>query len=126
MRVGKTRFCIVETMAMSKDGKPLVGLFYEPTELSGYKGVELSGYPYVILWNEKYLISKNCDGNDTIITSYDIINQDSVNMSTGEITGMCTFKTVADYMSYLRQIGLSESSMNQMDNHISLWKRIFK
>ena len=77
MRIGNTRFYLIETMAMSKEGRPLLGLYYKDI-LGGYKGVGLNGFPKIILWNDKLLISKNYDGNDSPITSYAIIIKDSV------------------------------------------------
>lgn len=47
-------------MADSKDGKPLVGLFYKPIATSGYSGENTPGFPKTIYWNDKYVISKNC------------------------------------------------------------------
>lgn len=37
------------------------------------------GFPLIILWNDKYLISKNYDGNHPIIIKYVVINLDSIN-----------------------------------------------
>ncbi len=124
MRIGDTRFFLLETMAMSKDGKPLLGLYCEVMG-GGYKGVEMRGFPRHILWNEDYLISKNYDGNDTTITNYVVINQDSVNLTDGNISGLRDFKAEADYINYVQQIGLSESKMKQIDNHITWWKMLF-
>lgn len=121
-RIGNTGFYFVETMAMSKDGKPLADLYYKtPFE---YKGVEMPEFPKAILWNDKYLISKNYDGNSLKFSSYVIINLNSVNASDGNIEDIHIFITEADYYTYLQQTGLSESNMNQTDNHIAWWEVI--
>lgn len=44
-KIGDTRFYLVETMAISKDGKPLVGLYYKPTSESGFIGEKTPGFP---------------------------------------------------------------------------------
>ena len=121
-RIGNTGFYFVETMAMSKDGKALAGLYYKTP--FGYKGVEMPGFPRTVLWNDKYLISKNYDGNNSAFFCYVIINQDSVNASDGNIENIRVFITETDYYTYLQQIGLSESNMNQTDNHIAWWEVI--
>ena len=82
-RIGNTRFYLLETMAISNEGEPLAGLYYSPTDVSGYKSVEMSGFPMTILWNDKYLISKIFDGNSPNIDSYVVINRDSVCDSDG-------------------------------------------
>ena len=97
MRIGGTRFFLVETMATSKEG----------------------------LWNEKYLISKNYDGKDTTITNYVIINQKSVNSSDGSIADIHIFKREKDYNNYLQNIGLSESDMKTINNRITWWELLF-
>ena len=71
-------------MAISKDGKPLVGLYYKPTSESGFIGEKTPGFPKKIYWNNKFLIAKNYDGNHPEITSYIIINLDSGHASNGE------------------------------------------
>lgn len=124
MRIGDTRFFLVETMAISKNGKPLLGLYCKDM-YGGYKGVEMSGFPRIILWNDKYLISKNYNGNDTIITSYVIINQNSVNASDGDITILHNFKEETDYNNCLHQMGLSESKMKTINNSITWWELLF-
>ena len=126
MRIGETRFFLVETMATSKDGKPLLGLYFEVRNNGGYKGVEMSGFPKIILWNEKYLISKNYDGKDTTIANYVIINQNSVNSSDGSITDIHIYKREKDYNNYLQNIGLSESDMKTINNRITWWELLFK
>ena len=100
-RIGNTGFYLVETMA-----------------------VEMPGFPKAILWNDKYLISKNYDGNSLKFSSYVIINLNSVNASDGNIEDIHIFITEADYYTYLQQTGLSESNMNQTDNHIAWWEVI--
>lgn len=124
IRIGDTRFYLIETMAMSKDGKPLLGLYCKDI-YGGYKGVEMGGFPRIILWNDKYLISKNYDGKDTIITSYVIINQDSVNALDGDIAGLHIFKGETDYNKCLHRIGLSESKMKTINNNITWWEFLF-
>lgn len=101
---------------------PLAGLYYKTP--FGYKGVEMPGFPRTVLWNDKYLISKNYDGNNSAFFCYVIINQDSVNASDGNIENIRVFITETDYYTYLQQIGLSESNMNQTDNHIAWWEVI--
>ena len=125
MRIGDTRFFLVETMATSKDGKPLLGLYCKD-RYGGYKGVEMSGFPRIILWNDKYLISKNYDGNDTTITNYVIINQNSVNLSDGDIAELHIFKRETEYNNCLQQKGLSESKMYKMDNHITWLELLYR
>ena len=125
MRIGGTRFFLVETMATSKEGKPLLGLYFEIRNNGGYKGVEMSGFPRIILWNEKYLISKNYDGKDTTITNYVIINQKSVNSSDGSIADIHIFKREKDYNNYLQNIGLSESDMKTINSRITWWELLF-
>lgn len=120
-RIGNTRFYLVETMANSKEGKPLAGLYYKVTgDSGGYKGVEMSGYPKMILWNDKYIISKNYDGNNENIIGYVVINQNSVNTTNGYIEEIYHFTSETDYYAFLRQIKLSESKLNETGNHI-LW-----
>ena len=44
MRIGGTRFFLVETMATSKEGKPLLGLYFEIRNNGGvYKVFEREG-----------------------------------------------------------------------------------
>ena len=124
MRIGNTSFYLVETMAMSNDGKPLLGLYHK--EYGGYKGVEISGFPKNILWNNKYLISKNFDGKDTTITNYIIINLDSVDVSNNVMKGLIILKTATEYNNYLQHNRLSESKMKQIDNRTSWWKALLK
>lgn len=121
-RIGNTRFYLVETMVNSKEGKPLAGLHYKLNgkRSSGYKGISMYGYPKIILWNDKYIISKNYDGNSTDIISYVVINQNSVNPVNADIEEIYHFTSESDYYTFLRQIKLSESDLNQTDNHI-LW-----
>lgn len=108
-------------MAISNDGKPLAGLFYMPTDFSAYCGENTPGYPKFILWNDKYLVSKNFDGNKPEIVEYVIINLDSIKPDYGEMTDIHRFKNKKDYYKYLKQIKLSEADMNQTDNHIAWW-----
>lgn len=101
-RIGNTHFYLVETMALSEKGESLAGLY--------------------ILWNDKYLISKNYDGNHPIIIKYVVINLDSINTDYyKEPKGIRTFSKRNDYLNYLQEIHLSESNMNQTDNHIGWW-----
>lgn len=123
-RIGDTRFYLVETMAISKDGSPLAGLYFKPTATSGYSGEITPGFPKFILWNDKYLISKNFDGSNPNIIKYIIINMDSIKPSNGEIGDIHIFTQKEDYFNYLRQINLSESNMDKTDNHLSWWKLI--
>ena len=104
----------------------MLGLYFEIRNNGGYKGVEMSGFPRIILWNEKYLISKNYDGKDTTITNYVIINQKSVNSSDGSIADIHIFKREKDYNNYLQNIGLSESDMKTINNRITWWELLFK
>ncbi len=120
-RIGDTNFYLMETMSISKDGKTLNGLYYKPNGESGYRGEMTPGFPKEILWNNKYLIAKNFNGNDQKITCYVVIPLDSVDASKGVIHGMRKFSKESQYRSYLRQIGLDESKMNKTDNYI-LWR----
>lgn len=126
MRIGNTRFFLVETMANSNDGEPLLGLYCKVMD-GGYKGVDMCGFPKIVLWNDKYIISKNCNGKDTTIISYVIINQDSVNASDGDVANLDVLNTEKEYCNYLNIIGLSEREMKQIDcRRISWWKLLFK
>lgn len=125
IRIGDTQLYFVETMAMSEDGEPLMGLFCK-TMKAGYKGVEMGGFPRAVLWNDKYLISKNHNGKDTTINSYVIINQDSINEWDGSISDIHKFKDAEEYHGYLREISLSESNMKKVDNHVKWWQMLFK
>ena len=125
MRIGNTRFFLVETMANSKDGEPLLGLYFKVMD-GGYKGVDMCGFRKIVLWNDKYIISKNQNGKDTTIISYVIINQDSVNASDGDVADLHVFNTETEYSNYINIIGLSEREMKQIDCHISWWELLFK
>lgn len=124
MKIGNTQFYLVETMASSNDGKPLLGLYTEVKY--GYKGVDMCGFPRFILWNDQYLISKNYNGNDTTIINYVIINRDSVNSYDGEITDIHIFLTEKEYKYYLKKKNISEAEMKQIDNHITWLELLFK
>ena len=124
-RIGNTRFYLVKTMVDSKEGKPLAGLYYKPIAISGYSGENTPGFPMIIYWNDRYLISKNFDGNNPKIVEYVIINLDSINPDYGEIADIHRFREEEEYYAYLQQIKISEADMNQTDNHIVWWERIF-
>ncbi len=124
-RIGNTRFYLVETMANSKDGKPLAGLFYKPTAVSSYNGENTPGFPKTILWNEHYIISKNFDGNNDEIVEYIIINMDSIKPEFGEMKKVNRFHDENTYYNYLRQINLSEADMSHTDNHIVWWQSLY-
>lgn len=125
MKIANSNFYLVETMATSKEGKPLLGLYYKD-KYGGYKGVDMSGFPKIILWNDKYLITKNYDGNDSSITSYVIINLDSVSASNGIISEPLILKTTTEYNDYMQQNRLSELKMKQIDNCILWWELLLK
>lgn len=57
-------------MVDSKDGKPLVGLYYKPIAVSGYCGENTPGFPKTIYWNNQYVISQNYDGKSPDIIEY--------------------------------------------------------
>lgn len=120
-RIGNTRFYLVETMAFSNNGEPLADLYYQPIATSGYCGVETYGFPKTIYWNDQYLISKNYDGNSPEIVEYVIINLDSIESIYGEMKDVHRFTNEKEYYNYLRQIKMSETDMNQTDNHLGLW-----
>lgn len=124
-RIGNTRFYLVETMTDSKEGKPLAGLYYKPTAVSGYNGEDTPGFPKTILWNEHYIISKNFDGNNSAVVEYVIINMDSIKSDFGEMKDIHRFQDEKSYYRYLKQIKISEADMNQTDNHISWWDLLF-
>ena len=124
-RIGNTQFYLVETMANSKSGKPLAGLYYKPTAESGYNGEWTPGFPLYVLWNDKYIISKNFDGDNPTIIKYIIINMDSINPKTEVITDIHEFDTKDEYYNYLNQINLSESDMKQTNNVLSIWDALF-
>ena len=91
-RIGNTRFYLVETMVDSKDGKPLVGLYYKPIAVSGYCGENTPGFPKTIYWNNQYVISQNYDGNNHEIVEYVIINLDSIEPNYGEMNDIHRFR----------------------------------
>ena len=124
-RIGNTRFYLVETMVDSKDGKPLVGLYYKPIAVSGYCGENTPGFPKTIYWNNQYVISQNYDGKSPEIIEYVIINLDSIDPNNGEMKDIHRFRNEEEYYTYLKQIKLSEADMNQTDNHIAWWEILF-
>ena len=124
-RIGNTRFYLVETMVDSKTGKPLAGLYYKPIATSGFCGENIPGFPKIIYWNDKFVISKNFDGNNHEIVEYVIINLDSIEPNYGEMNDIHRFRNEEEYYTYLKQIKLSEADMNQTDNHIAWWEILF-
>mgnify|MGYP003437341641 FL=1 len=124
-RIGNTRFYLVETMVDSKTGKPLAGLYYKPIATSGFCGENTPGFPKIIYWNDKFVISKNFDGNNPEIVEYVIINLDSIEPNYGEMKDIHRFRNEEEYYTYLKQIKLSEADMNQTDNHIAWWEILF-
>ena len=124
-RIGNTRFFLVETMVDSKTGKPLAGLYYKPLATSGFCGENTPGFPKIIYWNDKFVISKNFDGNNHEIVEYVIINLDSIEPNYGEMNDIHRFRNEEEYYTYLKQIKLSEADMNQTDNHIAWWEILF-
>lgn len=124
-RIGDTRFYLVETMADSKDGKPLAGLYYKTNTAVGYCGENTPGFPKTIYWNDRYVISKNFDGNNPDIIEYVIINLDSIEPYYGKMTDIHRFQDEKEYYMYLKQIKVSEADMNQTDNHVAWWESIF-
>ncbi|MCF2590575.1 hypothetical protein JQM97_06355 [Prevotella hominis] len=119
-RIGDTRFYLVETFATSKKGKPLAGLFYKRTDGLGYDGELTYEFPKVILWNDKYLIAKNYDGNNPAITSYTVINLKCTNTINNMSSCIRKFTKKNDYENFLKENNIKESAMNKTDNHI-LW-----
>ena len=124
-RIGNTRFYLVETMVDSKAGKPLAGLYYKPIATSGFCGENTPGFPKIIYWNDKFVISKNFDGNNHEIVEYVIINLDSIDPNNGEMKDINRFRNEEEYYTYLKQIKSSEADMNQTDNHIAWWEILF-
>lgn len=124
-RIGNTRFYLVKTMVNSKDGKPLAGLYYKPIATSGFCGEDTPGFPMTIYWNEKFIISKNFDGNNPKIIEYVIIDLDSIDPNYGEMNNIRRFRNEEEYYTYLKQINISEANMNQTDNHIVWWETLF-
>ena len=124
-RIGNTRFYLVETMVDSKTCKPLAGLYYKPIATSGFCGENTPGFPKIIYWNDKFVISKNFDGNNHEIVEYVIINLDSIEPNYGEMNDIHRFRNEEEYYTYLKQIKLSEADMNQTDNHIAWWEILF-
>ena len=124
-RIGNTRFYLVETMVDSKTGKPLAGLYYKPIATSGFCGENTPGFPKIIYWNDKFVISKNFDGNNHEIVEYVIINLDSIEPNYGEMNDIHRFRNEEEYYTYLKQIKLSEADMNQTDNHSEWWEILF-
>jgi hypothetical protein len=115
----------VKTIADSKDGKPLVGLYYKPIATSGYCGENTPGFPKTVYWNDRYVISKNFDGNSPEIIEYVIINLDSIEPNYGEMNNIHRFRDKEEYYTYLKQLKISEAEMNQTDNHIAWWETLF-
>ena len=124
-RIGNTRFYLVETMVDSKDGKPLAGLYYKPIAVSGYCGENTLGFPKTIYWNNQYVISKNYDGKSPEITEYVIINLDNIDPNNGEMKDIQRFRNEKEYYIYMKQMKISEADMNQTDNHIAWWEKLF-
>lgn len=124
-QIGNTPFYLVETMAISKEGKPLAGLYYKPNKTSSYYGEFTPGFPMYILWNEQFLISKNFDGNNPKIIKYVIISLDSLTLDS-LLTNIHTFNNKNDYFDYLKGIGLSESKMEQTNNQIGWLDTLFE
>lgn len=124
-RIGNTRFYLVKTIADSKDGKPLVGLYYKPIATSGYCGENTPGFPKTVYWNDRYVISKNFDGNSPEIIEYVIINLDSIEPNYGKMNNIHRFRDKKEYYTYLKQLKISEADMNQTDNHIAWWETLF-
>jgi hypothetical protein len=113
-------------MAISKEGKPLTGLYYQPETLSAYCGEFTPGFPRTILWNDKYLISKNYDGNTPDIIKYIVINMDSINVDNGEMTDIHVFTEEKDYYNYIKKLNLIESDLNETPAEISMeWGLFF-
>lgn len=123
-RIGNTHFYLVESMAISKTGKSLAILCYKSEDNSGYYGGDTPGFPRYILWNDKYLISKNFDGNNPEIIEYVIISFNSINKH-GEMKNVHRFQDKNTYYKYLKQIKLSEADMDKTDNHIAWWEILF-
>ena len=124
-RIDNTHYYLVETMVDSKTGKPLAGLYYKPIATSGFCGENTPGFPKIIYWNDKFVISKNFDGNNPEIVEYVIINLDSIEPNYGEMNDIHRFRNEEEYYTYLKQIKLSEADMNQTDNHIAWWEILF-
>lgn len=125
MRIGDTNFYLVETMAISDDGKSILELCYKDMH-GGYKGVEMNGFPKNVLWNDKYLISKNFDGKTSSIINYVVIKLGNRSVSGNAISELNIFTMKTEYNSFLKQRGISESSMKQIDNHVLWWRLLFK
>lgn len=123
-RIGDTRFYLVESMAISKEGKPLVGLYYQPETISAYCGEYMPGFPRTILWNDKYLISKNYDGNTPDIIKYIVINMDSINVDNGEMKDIHVFAEEKDYYNYIKQLNLTESDLNETPTETPIERRL--
>lgn len=119
-RIGDTRFYLVETFATSKKGKPLARLFYKQTDGLGYDGELTYEFPKVILWNDKYLIAKNYNGDSPAITSYTVINLKCTNTINNMSSCIRKFTKKNDYENFLKENNIKESAMNKTGNHI-LW-----
>lgn len=124
-RIGNTRFYLVETLVDSKNGKPLAGLYYKPIATSGFCGESTPGFPMIIYWNDRFVISKNFDGNNPEIIEYVIINLDSIEPNYGKMNDIHRFRDEEEYYTYLKQLKISEADMNQTDNHIAWWETLF-
>lgn len=73
-RIGDTNFYLVETMAISSEGKPLPGLYYSrrPQE-KGFSGVSLGAIPFQLFWNNRYIVVKCTDRDSKRLIKYCII-----------------------------------------------------
>ena len=76
---------------------------------TGYCGENTPGFPKIIYWNDRYVISKNFDGNNSEIVEYVIINLDSINPNFGEMNDIHRFRDEKEYYAYMKQIKLSEA-----------------
>lgn len=123
-QIGDTCFYLVRTMA-SKDGKELAGLFYTQDARLGYYGGFSPGFPKSILWNDRYLISKNFVGEKSDILYYLVVDMDSIDENDIVDENVLVFESEKDYLNHLEDIDLSESEMNKTDNHIVWWKSLF-
>ena len=116
-RIGETDFYIMESFASTKQGKPLNSLYYKHDSLSVYEGILMAGYPVHIMWNDKYIVCKNSNGDNTSIINYVVLVPNPSRLP--EIPyDVNEFNSEKDYLCFLDQLGISESGMNYSDSHI--------
>ncbi len=119
-RIGDTNFYLVETMAMSSNGKPLPGLYYsQNTSEEGFCGINLGAVPSQILWNCRYIVVKCIDRDNKKLISYCIIKiLKTSSFDPADNYELHEYTKKDEYEKAMRNFGLKESEMNHTDNII--------